>query len=146
MPTTPLTIHPIKMLGDTWEFAKRPNTLVPLAIIIINTLNIFLNHANPVVLPVTILLVVVYMRLYQAPLHDKGILLFVYLAFSILTLCGESVVIWFTQGKALRYGKPTAGGNVPVWLFSAYFNMVLTIYLLREYGEWMYQRREERLE
>jgi len=131
---------PVEFIKHTFSFLTRHNTLVVLGVVVLNTINILVNHANTRVIPITLILLMMYMIMYRSEWRNKWILLFVYASFSVLTLGGESVVIWMTQGHALRYGKPSAGGNVPVWLFSAYLNMVLTVYLLTEYGNWMYDK------
>lgn len=131
---------PVEFIKHTFSFLTRHNTLVVLGVVVLNTINILVNHANTRVIPITLILLMVYMIMYRSEWRDKWILLFVYASFSVLTLGGESVVIWMTHGRALRYGKPTGGGNVPVWLFSAYLNMVLTVYILTEYGNWMYDK------
>lgn len=131
--------HYIKLIiQDSFRFLKQRNTLVILAVVFANTVNMLMNHANGLAPPIAVVLLLVYLVGTDSTRQQKAVLVFVYLAFSILTIGGESTMIAMSKGSALQYGTPSAGGNVPLWLFAAYLNMVLMIQLLTDYGNMMY--------
>ncbi len=42
------------------------------------------------------------------------------------------LVIKNTKGIAIKYGFTSFRSNVPIWLFSAYFNMIITFLFLQK--------------
>ena len=126
------------ILLESFQFLKKRNTLVTLAVVFANTVNMLMNHANGLAPPMAVVLLLVYLVGTDSTKQHKAVLVFVYLSFSILTIGGESTMIAMSKGSALKYGTPSAGGNVPLWLFAAYLNMVLMIQLLMDYGNMMY--------
>ena len=95
----------------------------------LNTINLFYLSHTHFCLPVTILLLVLYCLYSKDNYVKKKNLILVYSLFSLLTITGESIFIKTTN--LLKYINPDIF-NVSSWLFSAYLNMVLLIYILKD--------------
>ena len=128
----------LKLSKNTIGYLSHRNNILVILVVILNTLNILYNYKNYWVLFISILLLVVYLLLLKSPFKEKLVFIFIYLVFSITTLIGESIVISTTGGKALQYGITSFNTNVPIWLFSAYLNMVLAILFLEKIGNYLF--------
>ena len=128
----------LRLSKNTLSYLSTSNSILVIILVILNTLNIFYNYKNNWVLFISIILLVIYLLLLQASFQEKMVFIFIYLVFSITTLFGESIVISTTGGKALRYGVTSFNTNVPIWLFSAYLNMVLVILFLEKIGNFIF--------
>lgn len=106
------------------------NNFLILVFLLLNSLNLFFNINSLYVLPITIILIVEYLHLSKIEYNKKKKFILIWLTFSILTFFGESIIIKFN--KSLKYNKNDII-NVPLWLFSAYANMVYSILFLNNY-------------
>ena len=113
------------------EFYKKNNeTLLKLCLLGLNTLNLFCFIETKYCLPITIILVLIYLGLSNEVIKEKKKIIGVWLIFSLLTLIGESIVISLNSNNpVLNYKNPDII-NVPSWLISAYLNMVVLILVL----------------
>ena len=110
------------------------DTLLDIAFVTINALNIFLNYQDKwKVSSITLLLVIIYFNLSRRPRQNKLELLFIAILFSIITSIVESTLIHHSGGIALKYGETGTIMNIPVWLFCAYFSMVMIILNCQRY-------------
>jgi hypothetical protein len=110
------------------------DTLLDIAFVTINAFNIFLNYQDKwKVSSITMLLVIIYFNLSRRPRQNKLELLFIATLFSIITSIVESTLIHHSGGIALKYGKTGTIMNIPVWLFCAYFSMVMIILNCQRY-------------
>ena len=105
------------------------NILDKYVLLTINTINLFYFSNSRFCLPITLVLLIIYYK-YSTDIYiDKKKLILVYILFSILTITGESIFIQKTN--LLNYTNSDIF-NVSSWLFSAYLNMVLLIYILNQ--------------
>ena len=115
------------------DFLLQHNTIVSLLLICINTYGLIKYHENHISVIITIISVIFYFFLYKSTFKKKLVMFLVLLTFSILTIIGEHYVIKISKSKALNYGSKILNTNVPSWLFTAYFNMLLLIWLLTNF-------------
>ncbi len=120
------------------SYLTKKNSILVFILVIFNTLNILSNYKTNRVIIYTAMMAIVYLTLLDASVQDKIVLLFIFFVFSITTIIGESIVISTTKGNAIRYGVTSFNTNVPVWLFSAYFNMVVAILFLQKFGSYLF--------
>ena len=107
----------------------RNDTVLKLCLLGLNTLNLFYYIERPYCIPVTIGLVLLYLRFSKERAEGKKIII-VWLVFSLFTLIGESIVISLNSEKpVLNYKNPDII-NVPSWLLSAYLNMFILVIVL----------------
>jgi len=111
------------------EFFKN-DTLLKLCLLGLNTLNLFCFIETKYCLPITIILVLIYLNISNESVKEKKKIIGVWIVFSLLTLIGESIVISLdSKNPVLNYKNPDII-NVPLWLISAYLNMVILILVL----------------
>jgi hypothetical protein len=111
------------------EFYK-DDTLLKLCLLGLNTLNLFYCIETTYCLPITIILVLIYLNISNESVKEKKKIIGVWLVFSLLTLIGESIVISLnSKSPVLNYKNPDII-NVPSWLISAYLNMVILVLVL----------------
>lgn len=123
-----------KILYEHFQFISSSNILITLVILFWSTLNIVHNYKSRYNIIYTILMVIIYLSVYRSDIAYKLRFLFVYVLFSLITISGESFVIYATKASAIKYGMTSLESNVPLWLFSAYLNMILLIHLLNQYA------------
>ena len=111
-------------------YKKNTDTLLKLCLLGLNTLNLFCFIETLYCLPITIILVLIYLKTSKESVHEKKNIIGVWLIFSLLTLLGESIVISLNNNNpVLKYKNPDII-NVPSWLISAYLNMVILVIVL----------------
>ena len=111
-------------------YKKNRETFLKLCLLGLNTLNLFFLIETKYCLPITILLVLIYLNASNENVKEKKKIISVWLIFSLLTLIGESIVISINSNNpVLKYKNPDII-NVPSWLLAAYLNMVVLIILL----------------
>ena len=111
------------------EFFKN-DTVLKLCLLGLNTLNLFCFIETTYCLPITIILVLMYLNISNESVKEKKKIIIVWLVFSLLTLIGESIVISLnSKNPVLNYKNPDII-NVPYWLISAYLNMVILVIVL----------------
>ena len=116
------------------SFLTDYETLLEIAFVFSNAWNIFQNYQNPgKVFAITLALVIIYFCASRKPIATKMELLFIAVLFSVITSIVESSLIYYSDGLALKYGKTGKVMNIPVWLFCAYFSMVIIILSCRRY-------------
>ena len=115
------------------DFILKKNTIISLIFIILITLIITHYYNRYIGFISCIILLPLFLYLYNTPNKNKNKMLFVFLVFSICTFIGENIIIYKTQRKALFYNYVISGFNVPSWLFLAYLNMLIFIWLLEDY-------------
>ena len=120
--------------GKLGLFLVQRNSLLSIIIMLINTGVLLLYHDKKEGIVLSFVLLCTYLYFYRAPKAKKTRMLFTYIVFSVLTILGEEYVIQFSQGKALSYGTPSLQTHVPLWLFGAYLNMVVLVWLLDDFG------------
>lgn len=127
-------IQIIKFIGRKHiQFFLDRNVLLSLAVLFWNTWNMMVNSKNNYSFPINIVILLIYLYLYRSDDSFKVRFLLVYLLFSGLTISAESVIIFAIKGDPLRYRTTNFGTNVPIWLFSAYLNMMILMHLLNQY-------------
>jgi len=108
---------------------KINNILDKYILLSINTLNLFYFSNTSFCIPITILLLILYYNYSKDSYSEKKKIILVYILFSLLTISGESIFIRKTE--LLKYINSDIF-NVSSWLFSAYLNMVVLIFILNE--------------
>ena len=116
------------------KFLLQRNTLLSMVVMLLNTGVLLLYHDQKVGVLLSLSLLWTYLYFYRASRAKKWRMLFTYTIFSILTILGEEGVIQFSKGKALSYGTPSLKSHVPLWLFGAYLNMVILVWLLDDFA------------
>lgn len=115
------------------QFFLDRNVLLSLAVLFWNTWNMMINSKNNYNFPINLLILFIYLYLYRADKSFKVRFLLVYFLFSSLSISAESAIIFAIKGDPLHYRTTNFGTNVPVWLFSAYLNMIILLHLLNQY-------------
>lgn len=118
------------------KFMIRSNTILSVVVMLLNTLVLLHFHDSQLSIVPSVVLLFVYLYFYKTSRSHKSRMLFTYIMFSLLTLAGEDFVISFSKGKALKYGSPSLQTRVPLWLFGAYLNMTVLIWLLDDFGKY----------
>ena len=118
---------------DNIGFIFKYNTIISFFFLIITTLCIIYLYNKNIGFYLSLLLVPIFLVLYRTSKKNKCKMLFIYLIFSIVTFLGEALVIYKTNAKALVYTHTVSCLKVPSWLFLAYLNMVIFIWLLDDY-------------
>ena len=111
-------------------YKKNQEAILKLFLLGLNTLNLLCFIETSYCLPITILLVLIYLNASNESVREKKKIIGVWLIFSLLTLFGESIVISLNSNNpVLKYKNPDFI-NVPSWLISAYLNMVVLVLVL----------------
>ena len=98
----------------------------------LNTLNIlYFTHEKYSPL-ITLLLFIIYYKVSNLSAKKKQNTIITWILFSLFTIIGESFFIQSTN--ALHYTNPELY-NVPLWLFGAYANMVLSVFSISDFLE-----------
>lgn len=105
-------------------------TILKTLFILLNTFNIlYFTHATYNIW-ITLLLFAIYYKLSNLHVNKKQNIILTWILFSLFTITGESFFIYHTN--ALHYTN-TELYNVPIWLFGAYANMVLSVFGISDF-------------
>lgn len=115
------------------QFFLDRNVLLSLALLFWNTWNLMVNSKNDYSVPVTLVMLIIYISLYRGDRSFKIRFVLVYIIFSVLTITAESAVVYSIKGDPLNYQSTSFGSNVPIWLFSTYLNLMVLLHLLNQY-------------
>ena len=107
------------------------NTL-KLILLIINTLSLIYFIETSWCIPITVILLSIYLFVSKKELKDKKSLVYTCIIFSLATILAESFIISYIVIPILKYKNPDIN-NVPLWLISAYLNMVISIIIVNDY-------------
>ena len=107
------------------------NTL-KLILLIINTLSLIYFIETSWCIPITVILLSIYLFVSKKELKDKKSLVYTWIIFSLATILAESFIISYKVIPILKYKNPDIN-NVPLWLISAYLNMVISIIIVNDY-------------
>lgn len=107
------------------------DNMLKLAILILNTMNLFFFINTKWCIPNTLVLFGLYMKLSKISKRKKKIMILTWLTFSIFTFLGESFVILLNK-SSLTYNNSDIF-NVSSWLFSAYANMTMSVIFIDDY-------------
>ena len=123
-------------LKKLFHFYKKDNNdnLLKLGVITLNTINLFFFIDSPYCVPITLFLILLYVKISKLSYKRKKILVLSWLTFSIFTILGESIIISLRTDTSLNY-KNSDIYNVSSWLFSAYASMCLAILYTYDYYE-----------
>lgn len=120
----------MKILKEFYRINNNEN-LFKLLFIIINSLFFLLLINTNFCVPITIILFLIYFLKSKISKEKKLIILLTWITFSICTILGESLTISVVK-KSLKYMK-TDFYNVPIWLFTAYGSMVMSVFFLEDF-------------
>jgi hypothetical protein len=122
------------MYSKLIQFYTKNNydNILKLSLLIINTISLLYFIETSWCLPITILLLSIYLIKSKIELKNKKSLVYIWIIFSLTTLLGESLVISSRDIPILKYKNPDIN-NVPLWLISAYLNMVISVIILYDY-------------
>ena len=122
------------ILETHYNFIHHHRCIIDILYIVLNAVNIFTHYRNTSkVLAWWILLSAMYLLVISTPYSEKVSLVVIVLLFSVITGATESFLISFSKNGALRYQNTLPGMNLPAWLFTAYFSMVVIYRLLDRY-------------
>lgn len=122
-----------KFISLNKKFIFKPNTIVSFVFLCLTTILIILYYDKKIGIYLSVLLLPLFICFYNTSKKNKFKMVYIYLMFSIITFIGEAVVIYKTNNKALLYNYTVPKLKVPSWLFLAYLNMVIFIWLLDDY-------------
>ena len=115
------------------QFFLDRNVLLSLALLFWNTWNLMVNSKNNYSVPISVVMLIIYLSLYRGERSFKIRFVLVYVMFSLLTITAESAVVYGIKGDPLNYQSTSFGTNVPIWLFSTYLNLMVLLHLLNQY-------------
>ena len=99
--------------------------------IILNTINLLFFINTKLVVPITVLIFILYFSCSTILHKKKKKILLTWITFSLTTLLGEAIVINSTTNTLKYYNTDFL--NVPIWLFSAYASMIMSIVLYMDF-------------
>ena len=122
------------MYNKLIQFYTKNNydNILKLSLLIINTISLLYFIETSWCVPITILLLTIYLIKSKIQLQNKKTIVYIWIIFSFTTLLGESLVISSRDIPILKYKNPDIN-NVPLWLISAYLNMVISVIILYDY-------------
>ena len=122
------------MYSKLIQFYTKNNydNILKLSLLIINTIGLLYFIETSWCVPITILLLTIYLFKSKIQLQNKKTIVYTWIIFSLTTFIGESLVISSRDIPILKYKNPDIN-NVPLWLISAYLNMVISVIILYDY-------------
>ena len=130
------------MLSNILEFHHNPENRLKFLTLLLNTINIFYNLDTVYCIPITTIIFGNYFYQTKVSVRDKKKFILTWLIFSIWTLIGESLIISFHNQSSISYNKADIY-NVSSWLFSAYASMVLAIYYITDFSDFIIPKNDK---
>lgn len=122
----------INFKGRVISFYKNKETQLEVAILLLNTINLFLFTHSNICLINTLIIFSIYFYLSNKDLIEKKKMILIWITFSYYTIIGESILIKLSNGNSITYNNNDMS-NVSSWLFSAYASMVMGVFFNQKF-------------